>query len=385
MKKNFKKISMALITAMLIITSLSLVLAENDRPIIDEYQKENTYIFALEKDVDTTINGDLFLITAESDIQGTINKDLNAISNKIRVQGIVGDDSRIIAGEANINAYVFGELKVIADRLITSNTTIINGKTSIRATNAEIKGTYHDEVRIQANKVEIDALIKADTSINSKNIKISPETRIQGSLEVPKGTKVPNNTVTGEITYKEIKPETLSTRELLVNKITLFLIITILSAFLVLIARKRTNKLVETTTKKPLLSLLIGILAGIILPIISLILLISIITAPIGALLLMTLIALLIITPALAVLMVGKQTLEMIRPRREIRLEIIIGALIIVVLSFIPGFLTLAIFLLYAFFLGTIIRMLMPKKKRVKKKDTTIKTVKKKKTKKKKK
>ncbi|MCC7575159.1 hypothetical protein KO361_06220 [Candidatus Woesearchaeota archaeon] len=353
----------------LIIISILIILLANitvaETPTIKEYQKENTYVLAPQQNIETTINGDLFLLTAESNIEGTINKDLNAISSKINIQGIIGDDLRIIAMETKLNVYVFNELRIITDKIETSNTTIINGKTTIKATNAKIQGTYNEDVTINTQKLELNAIINGNAKLTGQII-INPETRINGNLEVTKGTNIPENVVKGTITYTE-KPR-ITTKELLLGKITLLLIIIILAALIHITLQKPTDKIIETTTQKPIKTLLIGILTIILLPTISLILLISVITAPIGLLLILGLMAVLIITPAFTALLIGKQIMEMIRPRREIRLEILIGALTLVMLSFIPGFMILATILFYALLTGTTILLLIPKRKKKAKK-----------------
>ena len=363
MKTNTKQTLKVAITILTIIVLTSLVAAQ-EIPILKEYQEENTYIVRSQKNVDTTINGDLFLVSIESDVQGTINNDLNAISANIRVQGIIGDDLRIISGEANINAYVFNELRVISGRVTTKETTIINGKTNIIANHADIKGTFNEDVKIKADNTVINALFKENLEIEGRNIEIGPDSLIQGNLVVPEGTTLNESLVKGEITYKEIIIERVSTRELLMGKIVLFLIIVILAGLLHLVADKKTNNYIEQASKKPIISLLIGLASLVVLTILALIGLVSVILAPISALIILGMIALLILTPALGALLIGKQLLELIRPRREIRLEIILGALFLVILSFIPGFLNIIIFVLYVLFLGTIIRALLPKRRR---------------------
>jgi hypothetical protein len=366
-----RKVSKFLLLLTLIFLSMSLVLGEESRPLIDEYQKENIYVFSSVQDIDATINGDLFLITAESNIQGTINKDLNAISAKLNVQGIIGDDLRIIASEADINVYVFNELKIIADTLKIRETTIINGKSSIKASRANISGVFKDDLFIESKNLDLNIVAEGNVVIEGNKITINPDTKIRGNLDVPEGVVVPNNTVSGKITHVEKIAKVKSSKELLLGKITWFLVLVILSAFIHLVIGNKTDTLFMKTTQRPFLALLLGIIAMILLPIIALLLLASIIVLPVGVLILLGVIALLILAPALGVLFLGKQILEMIRPRREIRLEIIIGSLILVVLSFIPGFMFLAIVLFYALFLGTIILLLWSRRKRSKSKTKT--------------
>ncbi len=369
MKTNTHKTIKIAMTLLIVVILTSLASAQ-EIPILKEYQEENTYIVRSQKNVDTTINGDLFLVSIESDVQGTINNDLNAISANIRVQGIIGDDLRIIAGEANINAYVFNELRVISGRVTTKETTIINGKTNIIANHADIKGTFNEDVKIKADNAVINALFKENLELEGRNIEIGPDSLIQGNLVVPEGTTLNESLVKGEITYKETIIERVSIRELLMGKIVLFLIIVILAGLLHLVADKKTNNYIEQTSKKPLISLLIGLVSLVALTILTLVGLVSVILAPISALIILGMIALLILTPALGALLIGKQLLELIRPRREIRLEIILGGLFLVILSFIPRFLSIIIFVLYVLFLGTIIRQVLPKRRRTTKKKT---------------
>ena len=367
-KKSFKEVIFILLFLFIFAISTTLVLADNKGDVIDDYQKENTYVFALEKDVNTTINGDLFLLSAESNIQGTINRDLNAISGKINVQGIIGDDLRLVASEANINVYVFNELRILSDKITTSDTTIVKGKTTIRASDAIIKGVFYDSVKIRSDKIYLDAIFEGDLELTGKKITINPETRIRGNLVLPEGTELPENIVSGEVTFQERKYKTVSTRELLLTKITMFLMIVILAGVLHLVSNKKTNEFIETSTKRPLLALIIGLLSIFVLPILSLFSFVTIITAPLGILVLLILLALLVVAPALGALLIGKQILGLIRSRRAIRLEILIGALFLIFLSFIPGFLLVSILLLYSLFVGTIIMAFAKVKKNNKKK-----------------
>lgn len=340
------------------------VLAESESTVIKEYQERNTYVLANEKNINTTINGDLFLLTSKSKIQGTINKDLNAISGILKIQGIIGDDLRIISADAELNVYVFNEFKAITDKINISNTTVINGITKIKASRAHVRGTYNDDFIIDADTVHLEGTFKKNVEINSKRINIKPETTIFGNLKVPEGTPVPDNVVSGEINFfiEEIQPLKLS--DIILPKIILFLVIVLLALVINFFTPQKIETFLTATNKKPLLSLVIGFVSAILIPIIALIFLISIVTAPIGALLLLGYASLLILSLALGALLTGKQVLGIIRPRREPRLEMLIGALIIVVLSFIPGFLFLIVLLYFSLFLGTIIIKAWPFKKK---------------------
>lgn len=181
---------------MIMIILASFALANETENTITEHQQENLYVLATQKNIKTTINGDLFLITAESNIEGTINKDLNAISSKINIQGVIGDDLRIIAAEAIINAYVFNELRIIASELTIKNATIIKGKTTIITENAKIEGTY-ENIEIDSKNLELNAIIKGNAKINTNQIKIHPDTKIEGNLEINEGIKINKEIVKG--------------------------------------------------------------------------------------------------------------------------------------------------------------------------------------------
>ncbi len=336
-----------------------------ERVSITDYQEGNTYILGMEKDIDTTIGGDLFLLSARSFIQGTVNDDLNAISGEIRVQGVIGDDLRLIAGEADVNVYVFNELRIISDSLVISNTTVVKGSSNIKSSNAKISGLFHDSVKLDVENLELDAVFEKDLVITGKNIVISSGTKVLGDLTVPQGTELPEGLfVAGEIVFEEKELDMMSSRELFVSKVTLFLILAILASFIQLIFGNKLNTFMSASLNKPLLALVIGIVAMFAIPLLFLFSLISILLAPIGFLLMFSFLILLLLTPAFGVFLVGKQLLEMFNSYTDARLEVFVGALALVAISFIPGVLNLAFFFLFALFLGTVILLLFPRKRR---------------------
>lgn len=371
--KYTKKITL-LISIIFITMLMSMLVVATENTTITEYRSENTYILNNEKNINTTINGDLFLITAKTNIQGTINKDLNAISADIIIQGIIGDDLRLIASTADINTYIFGELNLIVDQLNIKNSTIVQGKTSIIATDATIAGTYNDDFEITSKKITINGVFQENVKIKGDKITINPTTQIQGDLQVTKNTLVPEGVVGGDIIFIESATPTKSTKDLLIEKIILFLTIAILASIIALIAKKPTQRATEKIMTKPLHSIIIGFGAIILLPILSLIALISVVTAPIGLIIIFTLLILLLLTPAIIAIMLGEQITNLMKNRHELRLSALLGSAILVVLSFIPGVLGFIIFLFYSLLLGATILLIFPRRKNKKRKTKTITT-----------
>ncbi|MFP4567515.1 MAG: hypothetical protein ACLFN8_01085 [Candidatus Woesearchaeota archaeon] len=349
-----KKITI-LTTILIIISMMSmLVLAENQSSQITEYQEQNTYVFAQIKDVKTTINGDLFLITSETNIDGTINKDLNAITSKINIKGVIGDDLRLIAADAKINAYIFGEMKIISDTLHIKNMTHANGVVMIKGTKVKLEGTYAKPVALNAKNTQINAIFQDDLIVEGNKITINPNTRVHGTLNVSKNTKVPEGVALGDINYIEINKTQKTTREIITEKLALFLMIAILASIMHAIARKPTQKLTDRTYIKPLKSMLIGLITLIILPIVAIFMLVTIILAPVGLLIMILLLALLILVPAITAIIFGEQIIFLMKKEHEIRLGILLGTLLLIILSLVPGFLGFIIFISYSLVLGTI-------------------------------
>ena len=253
----------------------SFVYENNTNILLNGYVNGNTFLIGQQVTISGYVKGDLFVVTdtlvieSDAEVTGTVF----TLAKEIEVQGKVSD------------IYAFSQEFTLAE------SGFVTRDLSLSATTVVFQGKVGRTVNLSANTLSFDE--------DAKNL-------IGGDLNysAPNEAVIPENVVIGTINFEKTTVEQPSTAEIISNYLSSFFTVALYSALIIILATFITpnfaKKATCSMTKKSFISALIGIIAIIFIPILSVVLLFTTIFTYIGLSLLV--IYLLVLSIAIAIL-----------------------------------------------------------------------------------
>lgn len=307
------------------------------------------------------INGNNVLV--DYDINGSVlisGFNIN-INNKIDgVAFILGDkiDLNSNMSYALISGQDITVNGKITDAFIIGNNIILNESSNIErdiiiyGNNVEISGLINRNVKIVSDNVKIDSVqIAGDITIDSKNIEITDNSAIMGKLSYNKSAKVhisENLNNENIIVYEDNKSNKETIFNYIKNILTKILNTLILFIISYLLVPKLYSRLLKGKDKTT--SILVkGILGAILIPLVSILLLLSSIGTIVGIISLILYLIIIYISPIIIGCYIGNKYLNKYIKKENI--TYLIGILIIKLSTFIPiiGVWILLLAIIYTF------------------------------------
>jgi len=281
LKNTFKNLSCIFIIAILI---SSVCFATDDTSLITDDS-------SVEDIVESTnaewVKSDLFLCEENIVIEGIVDGNVFAIGNSVTVNAEIGGDLFVMAENFNLDGgYIYSSIFGLA------NTMNINGIAyDIYAAcdnfTLEEDGYVYRDLKLTSQNVTINGKVRRDAYISCANMTFSElaNTYIYGNLEYSSNTEIaiPENAVTGNITYNISGEKEQSTSVLsYVISILVSLGLLLLNTFVItLLAIWLTPNFVKKVSnmgiRNALIALPIGLVALIAIPVISILVIFSII------------------------------------------------------------------------------------------------------------
>ncbi|MTI71964.1 MAG: hypothetical protein FH751_17085 [Firmicutes bacterium] len=339
-----------LVILLIIIFTPSIIYAHEltDDLIIKDDMKVNSDVFFIGDKAYNygIIIGDLNLLTNKVYNLGTVYGDLITFNKIIKIDGIIKGNLRVITSKANISGEIRKNITALARELIIDKGSV-DGSITVFSNKLTIKGDVNSDIRGRVNTLIIDGKVKGDINVFAKEIKFSENAIVYGDLNYSnvRKIKVPKRFIRGDITFtKDLFNLDLLKRYIhyfyVLVKMIFMMCLLIIGTVLVSIYPKFFSKL-EKKVNDYKTNLKLGIAISLLTPIISLLLIFTIIGIPIGIILLTIYIILLYLSYLPVSIWLGGKLLNKSNPL----IKMIIGLLIIFTLSFIP-------------YLGTIIKII---------------------------
>lgn len=307
------------------------------------YMAGGTVVSAGNADKDVMIAGGTALVS------GPVAGDLFVVGGNITVSSPVAGDLRVGGGNIAITSDIAGDA-VVGGGQITLSGKSVGGDTVIAGGSVIITSEVKGNLKIAGGEIYINAPINGDADIKAKNLTLGPNADIKGNLKYQAVEPVvieEGGKVQGETTFTEIKGNKEGKRNaalgmlgflsfLFVGK---FLMLLTAALLLGLIFSRYSKELVEKATANSLKELGRGIVAFIVLPIISVILLITFIGIPLGIIGLLSFIMLCIFGMIITPIFLGALANKWIFRKSDYAVNwktILLGAVVYMILGLIP-------------------------------------------------
>jgi cytoskeletal protein CcmA (bactofilin family) len=372
MKKTSLLLGALLLVALLV---PSAVLAFNVKTADSVYIKEdevvegNMYIASNNITIEGVVNGDLIALGQNINVKGKIMGDIISVSQNLNVEGEIGGNIRSITNTASlINTTVKRNVNLIGTNILINENSNINWDALILAGVAEMRGTVQGSLHGMVDKLLISGDVNKDVSftINQNNnyyqdepIKITDDSNIKGDFNYSynKNLNIDESLVAGAINFNKKDIENNWQKNIWNFIIAVFSALVVGLVF-ISISKKEMAIIQEKVNSRYKKSLLIGLGILFLTPIISVILMLTIIGIPLGFIMLIFWFILLYFAQIMVGLGLGKQIREKLfkTKKKNIMADLVIGITILYLLFSIPIFGKIIMFLSTLLGLGVIWR-----------------------------
>lgn len=321
-------------------TDTSITIGEGE--VIDD----DLYLLGTTIIVNGTVNGDVFAAGTTIEINGTVNGNVSLAGTDVTINGTVSQGARIAANSVTIAGMV------AEDALILSNTTdlIASGEVGrdliLTVATATIDGTVERRVAGVADKVTHNGSIGAEFDMSLSNLVINDGASIGGDLtyrseseaEIASGAEIGGETMHEMVAEATDIDVGFSLDSIAVGVAGLIMTAVYGTVFLLVFPRltiTASNQLLEN----PLMSIGMGIVFLIVVPIVSILVMITVVGIPLGLIALLLYGIALFSAQIFVGMTIGRLILSFIADgnRRLIQfLGLLIGLLILFGISFIP-------------------------------------------------
>lgn len=332
-----------------------------------ETLSNDLYIVGGGVNVGGTVQGDLVSAGGTLILNGPVSTDLIAGGGNVTVLGDVGDDLRVAGGNITVQGYIADDL-LAGGGQITIGGKGIGGDVVIGGGAVRIEAPVAGKVMIGGGDIYINAPVGGNVHINAEKIQLGPQAVIAGDLvyKSPEVAVVDTGAVIRGETKFTKSPDVEGAAKTGAATLLSLLFITkffmsLAGAFVIaFIFRKFTATVVHEAGEETLLEIGRGLVTFIVLPVASVILLITIIGAPFGFLGFASFVALMITASLLAPILIGSVLHKWIRKPLEYQITwktILLGVIVYSLLPLIPlvGWIVKFAVLLLA--LGTIVNV----------------------------
>lgn len=314
------------------------------------------------------VNGDLSVGGGNILVNGAVSQDLFVGGGSITIVADIGDDVRVAGGNVIVSGKIGNDLVAAAGQTSISGGGV-GGDVLWAGGMLRVDAPVAGSMRLAGGEVVINARVRGNVEFKGTKLTLGKDAVIDGNLTYAaqaEATKEEGAVVKGQTAFE---PQKSNAPEVSAKSIIAILSVLFFGKFLAslvfalalgLFFRRYALSLVGNVVAQPLLEAGRGLIVLIVLPIVSVILLVSLIGIPLGLLGLISFAALLLVACPLAAILTGSVVHKWIFKPSEYQVTwqtILLGVFIYTLLGLIPVIGSLAKFVLMLLALGSIIKM----------------------------
>lgn len=364
-----KKCIGILLVGLLVIPIISeaLVLRASDQATVGQAEKIAGDVYLAGGNVSNagTISGDLVTAGGSVLLNGEVKNDVLASGGTVTILGKVLDDVRAFGGNVIVTSDVSGDIIVAGGNVHVAGK--VGGNIIAAGGAVSIEAPVEGNVRVAGGEVRINAPIKGTLEVQADRVVLGSSAKIGGDFSYHAATQaqIENGAeVKGETTFTP----RVDVREGLKQGIIAFLSLWFVLKFLMLLTgamalglffKKYFDELTKRSLQEPVPEFMTGLATVIVLPIISAVLIGTVIGIPLGVIGLITFVAMMIFGGLIAPILLGNMlAVWLFKKTGETSWKtILLGVVVFYIAAFIPfvGWLARTFFLLLA--LGAALRI----------------------------
>lgn len=345
--KNIFKYAIVLTLALMPTFALAAEFRVGENPSVGISELVSNDVYMAGGSVTSTgvVSGDLITAGGNIVVSGDISADAMVAGGNVTLLSNVLDDARVAGGTIVITGKVGGDL-LIGGGQVTVSGSGVGGDLIVAGGSVRVDAPISGKARIVGGEVFINAPIVGDVSIEADKVTLGRGALISGNLSYKSGKEMIREdgaVVKGAIDFQQTRKNDLSPKAIIaiISAIVLWKFLTLFVCALVLgLGLRRFSIMVVTESmKRPWYELGRGLVTVVLMPVISIILLVTIVGIPLGVLGLFGFLITLIFTWIISPILMGSVAHKYLYKTEEFHVSwktILLGSLIYVVLELVP-------------------------------------------------
>jgi len=377
MKNTIKAFLLILAVLIVPMSASAAYFQSGDQVSLNQSINDDIYVAGGMVTVAAQVSGDAFIAGASINVTNNVSQDLFAAGSSVIITGDVGDDLRVAGSSVVISGTVADDL--FAAGSLVQITSDVFGDAHTAGAATIINGTVHGDLLLGSGSAIINGHILGNVTAYADEISIGPNAQIDGVLTYYSESEMDfEGAIIGGIIFEkytgpqhEIDTDFETPFKALMSFGIIVKIIGLLIAGMILgLAWPKTAAAVtERMTGKFAVSLFVGLIAVVATPIVTILLVVTLIGWPSAVVLIPAAILLTIASSVYVGVVAGSLIVKVIKKEESYRVtwySILIGVVVATLIVFIPFVGWLIIGLLYLGVLGAILGLVYDLMKKLK-------------------
>lgn len=316
---------------------------ETVRVAASETINDDLYVAAGDFDLDGTANRDVFAAAGRVNLRGSVFGSLTITGGEIDITGSVGRSARVAGGDVVINGTIGGDLLILGGSITLGPDSLIQGDVRVFGGKLDQQGMIRGDLGGSLTTLSLAGEVTGDTNIDVQNLNVTEQAELAGSLTYVSPSQADiadRSSVGGRVDHDRPSPWGANSGFRGRFFSPLLRIVWMLSAGVLLVAlAPRLMSAVGRNMRRPWRAVLVGIASMVAIPLVSVLLMTTIVGLPIGVILLIAFVMALYLSQAF----VGQRLGMLILPRSwndgsrgYLLLAMTIGVVVLGALRFIP-------------------------------------------------
>ena len=247
---------------------------------------KDIYLAASTVQVSADVAGDAVVAGGSISIANSVAGDVLAAGGTVNITANVGDDIRAAGGSITIAGDVGDDLVVAGGAIVLDSASTVSGRAWLAGGTVTVAGNVNHELRATGENIILAGAIGGDAHIYAKSIEIKPGAVIKGNLTYssPSEAEIHQDAVIeGDVNHNEIESDDFDDPGAdFIGNLMFYISLAASALALFLAFPLRSISVVKQLQDAPLQSSGLGVLVLFATPLIALMLLVSVIGAPIA-------------------------------------------------------------------------------------------------------
>jgi len=153
--------------------------------------KTDLIVTADHTQIDGTVDGDLIVFSRDVEVNGQVKGDILGFSQELRMNGVVDGNLRACAHSLVLNGTVGRNLMVLGHTLETDEKSSVAGSTTFLSHDSELSGGIKGDVLAMSGQVELNGPIGGNVRVRADELTVASAAQISGRAQY-EGPKQPN-------------------------------------------------------------------------------------------------------------------------------------------------------------------------------------------------
>lgn len=292
------------------------------------------------------VRGDLISVGGSMVLSGAVLHDLMAAGGNVSITSSVGDDLRVAGGNVTVQGSVAGDVVAAGGQLQFSGTGI-GGDAALAGGTISIDTPIAGDLRVGGGSVRINAPVGGSIYAEVDSLTLGPKAVVTGNLNYrsPNEAKLEQGAaVQGKTEYAHRETPANVSKAGIATFLTFwffmrFLMLLAGSLALGLLFRRYAHELTTMAAQRPLAEIGLGLVTLIVVPIVSVLLLATVIGIPLGMLGLIAFAGILVFTSLVAPIITGSLAYAALTKASHYTVDwktILLGAVIYFLIGYVP-------------------------------------------------